>query len=450
MNIIIAILIFSAIIIIHELGHFLLAKANGIYVKEFSLGMGTRIISFVRSSNGYRSKLFLSQHDYETAEECKNNTVYSIKLLPIGGSCIMLGEDETADDKRAFNNKPVWARISVIFAGPLFNFIFAFVLSMIIVSIIGYDPARVEHIIKDSPAQEAGLMPGDVITEFGGRHINLSREVDAYLTFHPLSKNEITVKYKRNGKTTETKVTPRNNYMIGFGYIPDTTEAVLTEVYDNMPLANAGIKKGDVITSINGVKIKTGSELSQYFFENPLKDEAITITYQRDGKSYNTTVNPVLSANSYSMGMSINRLREKTGVLGVIEYSAAEVKFWIASTIESLGQLIRGKLGAEDLAGPVGIVDFIGNTYKATKSEGALTVFLSMSNIAILLSANLGVMNLLPIPALDGGRLVFLFLEVLRGKPINQEKEGFVHMIGLVALLILMVFVLFNDLGRIF
>lgn len=450
MNLLLAILIFSAIIIIHELGHFLLAKANGIYVKEFSLGMGTRIISFVRGSDGYRPKLFLSQHDYETIEDCKNNTVYSIKLLPIGGSCIMLGEDEIADDKRAFNNKPVWARISVIFAGPLFNFIFAFILSMVIVSIIGYDPARIEHVTKDSPAQQAGLMAGDVITEFGGKHINLSREVDTYLAFHPLSEKEITIKYKRNGKITETKVTPKNNYMLGFGYTADTTEAVLSEVYDNMPLANAGIKKGDVITSINGVKIKTGSELSQYFFENPLKDEEITITYQRDGKTYNTTAKPELATNSYSIGMTINRLREKTGVLGVIEYSAAEVKFWIASTIESLGQLVRGKLGAEDLAGPVGIVDFIGDTYNATKSEGILTVFLSMANIAILLSANLGVMNLLPIPALDGGRLVFLFLEVLRGKPINQEKEGFVHMIGLVALLILMVFVLFNDLGRIF
>jgi regulator of sigma E protease len=450
MNIILAILIFSVIIIIHELGHFLLAKANGIYVKEFSLGMGSRIISCVRTENGYRPKLFLSQHDYETMEDCKQNTVYSLKLMPIGGSCIMLGEDEIADDKRAFNNKPVWARISVIFAGPLFNFILAFILSMVIVSIIGYDPARIEHVTKDSPAVQAGLKAGDVITEFGGKHINLSREVDTYLAFHPLSQKEITIKYKRNGKITETTVTPKNDYMLGFGYTADTTGAELSNVYENMPMANAGIKKGDVITSINGVKIKTGSDLYQYFFDYPLNADEISISYERDGKTYTTTVRPELAPNSFSIGISINRLREKTGVLGVLRYSTAEVKFWITSTIESLGQLIRGKLGADDLAGPVGIVDFIGDTYKATKNEGVLTVFLSMANIGILLSANLGVMNLLPIPALDGGRLVFLLLEVFRGKPISQEKEGFVHMIGLVALLILMVFILFNDLGRIF
>jgi regulator of sigma E protease len=450
MNIILPILIFSVIIIIHELGHFSLAKANGIYVKEFSLGMGPRIISFVRMSAGYRPKLFLSQHDYDTMEECKTNTVYSIKLLPIGGSCIMLGEDEIADDHRAFNNKPVWARISVIFAGPLFNFILAFILSMVIVSIIGYDPAKIQYVTKDSPAEQAGLMVGDVITEFGGKHINLAREVDTYLEFHPLTGKDITVKYKRDGKKGEAVITPRNNYMLGFGYTPNSTAAELSDVYENMPLARAGLKTGDVITAVNGVKIATGVKLSQYFFENPLTSEEVVITYERSGKSYTASAKPELAANSYNIGISVNRYREKTGVLGILRYGVAEVKFWITSTIEGLGQLIRGKVGAEDLAGPVGIVDFIGETYKATKSEGILTVFLSMANIGILLSANLGVMNLLPIPALDGGRLVFLFLEVLRGKPINQEKEGFVHMIGLVALLILMVFVLFNDLGRIF
>ncbi|GAA4292202.1 RIP metalloprotease RseP [Anaerocolumna aminovalerica] len=450
MNIILAILIFSVIVIIHELGHFSLAKANGIFVKEFSLGMGPRIISFVRKSAGYRSKLFLSQHDYETMEECKSNTVYSIKLLPIGGSCIMLGEDEIAEGNKAFNNKPVWARISVIFAGPLFNFILAFILSMVIVSIIGYDPAKIQYITKDSPAEQAGLMVGDVITEFGGKHINLAREVDTYLEFHPLTGKDITVKYKRDGKKGEAVITPRNNYMLGFGYTPGKAAAEISDVYDNMPLAKAGIKSGDIITAINGVKIATGVKLSQYFFENPLTSEEVAITYERNGKSYTATAIPELVANSFNIGISVNSYREKTGVLGVLRYGAAEVKFWITSTIEGLGQLIRGKVGAEDLAGPVGIVDFIGDTYKATKSEGALTVFLSMANIGILLSANLGVMNLLPIPALDGGRLVFLLLEVLRGKPINQEKEGFVHMIGLVALLILMVFVLFNDLGRIF
>ena len=139
-KLLVAMLVFSVIVIFHELGHFLLAKKNGIGVIEFSLGMGPRLISTV-----------------------KGETRYSVKLLPFGGSCIMVGEDGDEQGENTFNNAPIWGRIAVVAAGPIFNFIMAFVFAMIIVSVVGYDPAEVMEVPQGSPAAEAGLKAGDVI-----------------------------------------------------------------------------------------------------------------------------------------------------------------------------------------------------------------------------------------------------------------------------------------------
>ena len=146
----------------------------------------------------------------------------------------------------------------------------------------------------------------------------------------------------------------------------------------------------------------------------------------------------------------MSAVREKGSPLDVLYYSAYEVKYWICTTIDSLKMLFSGQLGLNDMAGPVGVVDMIGDTYEQSKADGGFYVWLNMLNISILLTANLGVMNLLPIPALDGGRLVFLFIEAIRRKRIDPEKEGMVHMIGLLALMALMVVVMFNDVSRLF
>ncbi len=452
MNIIIAILIFSLIIVIHELGHFLLAKKNGIFVTEFSIGMGPRIVSMVKTEKGYRPRLFLSQHDFETTPEWKDTTKYSWKLLPIGGSCIMMGEDEVVEDDRAFNRKGVWARISVVFAGPLFNFILAFVLAMFITGIVGYDPAAVTSVVKDSPADKAGMQTGDIITEVNGHNMDIGRDVVTYLQFNPLSDKTVDLTYKRDGAEKEISLVPHmvKTYMLGFGYQPDGAAAAVNSLYEDMPLAKAGLQTGDIIEKINDTVIKDGNAISQYFQDNPLTDQSITLTYSREGKESTVEVTPALYSENYSIGLSVNTARVKTDALGAIKYSAVEVKYWIKTTVGSLGQIIRGRVSKDDIAGPVGIVSFIGDAYQESKSEGALSVFLSLSYISILLSANLGVMNLLPIPALDGGRLVFLILEVFRGKPVDQAKEGLVHMIGLVALMLLMVFVMFNDISKLF
>ena len=147
-------------------------------------------------------------------------------------------------------------------------------------------------------------------------------------------------------------------------------------------------------------------------------------------------------------GFVYNIYREKTNFLGVMKYSAVEVRYWISSTIESLMMFVKGQFSVNDLSGPVGIIDVIGDSYEEAKEEGAVMVWMQMLYWAILLSANLGVMNLLPIPALDGGRLVFLLIEAVRKKRLNPNVEGMIHFAGFMLLMLLMVFVMFNDFRR--
>lgn len=194
MSYILALIIFSAIVIFHELGHFLLAKWNGIEVIEFSLGMGPRLLSHVWG-----------------------DTRYSLKLLPIGGSCQMVGEEEASDSAGAFGNKSVWARIAVVAAGPVFNFILAWVLALIIVGSVGYDNTMVD-IIPDSAAAEAGMEDGDQIISINGSRTWLYREVSLYSSLH--QGQTATVVFERNGEKQTVVLTPKQSdtgaYLYGF------------------------------------------------------------------------------------------------------------------------------------------------------------------------------------------------------------------------------------------
>lgn len=326
----------------HEFGHFILAKKNGIDVEEFAIGMGPALCS----------------------KEYKG-TKYAIRLFPIGGYCAM-GEDEAATDSpNNFNNKSVWARISVIAAGPIFNFILAFVFAVILTAMVGYDPPVVREVEQGYPAAEAGIQKGDIIVKMGNKKINIYREISIYNQFHQGEDVEIT--YIHDGKKQTVTLTPKMDEESG---------------YTRIGITGSGNTKANIFTSI--------------------------------------------------------------------QYGVYEVKFWICTTLESLKMLITGQIGADQLSGPVGIVSVVDNTYQQSKSYGLFIVIAQMLNIAILLSANLGVMNLLPLPALDGGRLVFLFVEAIRRKRIPPEKEGYVHLVGIALLMVLMVFVMFNDIRRVF
>jgi regulator of sigma E protease len=342
---IVAFLIFSIIVLFHELGHFLLAKANGIRVNEFCFGLGPTLVGVQ-----------------------KGETKYSIRLLPFGGACMMEGEDEDSSDEHAFGKKSVWARMSVVFAGPFFNFILAFVFAFILMSCIGYDQPVLTDVTEGYPAKEAGMQAGDQIVKINHLSIHFAREISAYSTFH--------------------------------------------------------------------------------------SGETIEVTYVRDGEKYTATLTPKYDEDAgralYGFQYSTQN-RKKSNVLVNIKNSFYEVRYWIYSTIQSLRMLVTRQVSANDLSGPVGIVKNIGDTYQdAVTQEGYYTAFLNMLNWGILLSANLGVMNLLPFPALDGGRLVFLIVEAIRRKRIDPNKEGIVHLIGIILLFALMFFVMFNDIRKLF
>ena len=436
MSIIISLLIFSVIVIFHEFGHMLLAKKNGIKVVEFSVGLGPSIVS----------KEF-------------HGTKYSIKILPFGGACQMLGEDTVSDEdgernlEGSYYSKSVWQRMSVILAGPFFNFILAFILSLFIIGIAGYDPATVTSVSINSPAETAGLEAGDKILKINNSKISIGRQVDAFFTYNGISEEPVSITYERDGEKYETVIYPAKTkkYLLGFTYNSGEQSAVINELQSDYPMILAGAAVGDTIISVNGTEISSGSELKNYFDLNPLTDADIKIVLSRGGETVEIVATPKLISDTWSLGFNYNLYRYKGNALEVVKYSFVEVKYWIQITIKNLGMLFTGQLTKDDVGGVVAIVDMIGDSYTETKKSGtALDVVLQMMYISVLLSANLGVMNLLPIPALDGGKFLFLLVELIIRKPLNRNLEGIVNLIGFVLLMLLMVFVFFNDIRRLF
>lgn len=346
-SIICFILIFCVIVLSHEFGHFIIAKKNGIHVVEFFIGMGPTLFSFV-----------------------KGDTKYSLKLLPIGGACVFEGEDGLETEKGelsegAFPNAPVWVRFATVFAGPLFNFLTAYLMAIIIVWACGVSLPVVQSVSDGGAAQAAGLKEGDVILKMNGNSVHMQDQV--------------------------------------------------------------------------------------YFFSAVNKGEPIDITYERQGEKHSVTVNPVFSEadNRYYIGITSGEYLD-CSIPQTFQYAFYTMEYTVQSTFTSLSMLVKGQLSKDDVSGPVGIVKVVDETYDVAKDYGISSVVLSMINIALLLSVNLGIINLLPLPALDGGRLVFLLIEAIRGKPIPPEKEGMVHLGGMMALMVLMVLVLFNDISKFF
>lgn len=342
-NVILALLVFSAIIFFHEFGHFLFAKLNKIYVNEFAVGMGPTLFSFR-----------------------KKETKYCLKAIPIGGYCMMMGEDEDVEDEHSFSQKSVWARISVVIAGPVFNFILAFVLSVILVGFCGYDSPVITDFTEESPAKEAGLEVGDVITQYNGKRIYNFREIKVY------------------------------------------------------------------------------NQLEQY-------DREITLTVNRNGEEVEAVFHPTLTDSGYLMGI-LSNTREEATFFSAFRYSAYELRYYVKTTFLSLKYLISGKLGFENLSGPVGIVSMMSDTIDGAKESAqgnnkvaVVNVLLNIVNFCIMLSANLGVMNMLPLPALDGGRTLVLLVEAFFKKKMSADKEALINTVGLMLLLALSFVIMIKD-----
>ncbi|MBQ3790089.1 MAG: site-2 protease family protein [Lachnospiraceae bacterium] len=227
----------------------------------------------------------------------------------------------------------------------------------------------------------------------------------------------------------------------------DWLDPVVAGFTDDSAAQTAGVREGDRIVRMNGKRIHMAGEVTLLSQLN--QGEEITLVVERDGEQQEITFTPHYSDTDdrYYMGLYAG---EATRIRGarILPYAWYTEKYYFDLTFISLKMLVRGELTLNNLSGPVGMVKMVDDTYEEVKPYGLPSVVLTMIELAILLSVNLGVLNLLPIPGLDGGRLLFAFIEVLRGKPIPQEKEGYVHLAGMIALIALMVVVLFNDIGK--
>lgn len=343
--------------------------------------------------------------------------------------------------------------MSITLAGPFFNFLLAFVLAVIVIGSNGYDPATVTYVEGNSPIYEAGIREGDLITNYNGSAIDFGREIYLENYIHPLTSDSkpVEITYLRDEEKKTVSVLPKeyDYYVIGINYYANDAPAELADVTEGSPIAEAGLSKGDVITAINGTPINSGAEMGDYFADHELNGDPIEITYLYHGVEKNVSVTPA-PATAYRLGFTYNMDNVKTNALGTLKYSFAEMKYQIVSVFKSLGILFSGKGSLDMLSGPVGIVQAIGTTYDASAPSGFWVTFTNMLSIVILLSTNLGVLNLLPLPALDGGRFLLLIIEAIRRKPIKKKYEGIITLVGAVLIMLLAVVVLVNDVLKFF
>ena len=332
-TIISSIIIFLLVILIHEFGHFIVAKMNGVSVLEFSIGMGPKL--FQRESNG---------------------TLYSLRVLPVGGYCQLEGEDEENDSPNSLNNQSPLVRLKIILAGAIMNFILAFILLILLMSVSRVS-TEVSGVIKDSPAYSSGIQTGDQIVSINGENVSDGEEL---LKSIKESQGDLNIGVIRDSQSKNIKVTPR---------LENNIRKIGVNFQEEYNIKNFSIVKGF-----------------------------------------------------------------KKGLITFLNLTGMLYKF--------LGMLITGQLGLGGVSGPVGVVKEIGN---AAKTGVANLIFL-----LAYININLGVFNLLPIPALDGGRAIFILIEMIFGKKISQEKEGYIHMVGLILLLALIAIVTIKDVIKLF
>lgn len=363
--ILIFILILGIVIFIHELGHFLAARWAGIFVEEFALGMGPKILS----KKGKKKSL-----DGEV-------TLYSLRAFPVGGFCKLRGQDnELADDPEALNNKPIGSRFLVMAGGSIMNFLLAFVLFFILVMLRGYHVIDVVDLTEGMPAYEAGLRVGDRITHINGTRVEFQE--DFITVINATGGRQVDIRITRDGE--------RHNFLI--------TPLRGEERY------------------IIGITISIG-RLSGLLDERPADHE-----------------------------IPFRRVQIGDGIVNAAEM----IVFHIRAPFSLIARLVVGDPIPEGggIMGPIGIGGVVTEIYQVTIQRGFMDMLLMMVFFTALLNAALGVMNLLPIPALDGARLVFLLIEAVRRKPVPPEKEAMVHMVGLVFLLVVALFIAYQDIAR--
>lgn len=382
-------IIFTVVVVSHEFGHFLIARINGIRVLEFSIGMGPVI---------FRKK--------------GKNTDLTIRLLPFGGACMYDGMYDIGEDDDEDGNADAEG-----------------------------DSSGTEESVTEEKASDSSDEAQDEVKGEKSESIYRDGEFNAAPVW---------------GRIAAIFAGPLFNiilaYILGLFIVwfCGADLPIVADVSEGMPAMEAGIEAGDEIISINGHRTYLWREIMVRSFMST--GGKMNIVYERNGERRTAELTPKWSDEDkrYYIGFSGGGDYIACNNLRVFQYSWYEVRYWLDATIQGLKYMVTGHASVDDLSGPVGIANVIDDTIEDTKQDGAFVVILNMVNIALLLSVNLGVMNLLPLPALDGGRLLFLFFEAISGKKVPPEKEGLIHLIGFILLIILMVVVLYNDITKFF
>ena len=447
MQIVISLVLLSFLILIHELGHFGAAKLFKVKVKEFSVFMGPKIFSF-------KSK----------------KTEYSIRAVPIGGYVVMEGETEDSDDKDALLNKPKWQQALIMFSGAFMNLLFGLLAFFILINIAGYtttDLADTQSSVPDiniyiqdetqkydleSPAKLAGLQDGDKILEFNGKKITYP--IDVIIFAIEAKDKDIPIKYERNGVVSTTILKPviipeTTLYKMGvFFRSSDTTffDSEIDEVSPDSPAQKAGILQSDRIISIDETLINEREDIVISLLKS--NGESVLVKLLREGKEIDVSLVPekVVQEKYFYNGLYF---RDGNG--SVLDKGKASINYFasiIKSVYFSIKWLIKGKISFGDAMGPVGIITTLGNV--VASKDSILNIVKQLLSLMGLISINLGFINLLPFPALDGSKLVILGVEAISRKKIPIEKQAMISFIGFALLIIMLIAITSVDIMRLF
>lgn len=438
--ILIGVLLFELIIFIHEFGHFITAKKSGIKVNEFSLGMGPKIFSFG-----------------------KGETKYSLRIFPIGGFCAMEGEDEESPEPRAFNNAKVWKRMIVVIAGAVMNIILGFVLMfVVVVQQDSYSSTEVQSFPATSFSSCTGLQSGDVIKEINGYGISTSMDFN-----YPISTAELKTV---DGSTLEIyKEDCGNNlYNMAVSLVQDKNNKLSDEQVSKVnellsKSTNEIVKvksKEDAYSVYENYykKINDACGIKNYKVEKIVEKETrkrytADILVERNGEekllknvqffTYTTKDN---SDPQVSIDFYVKPIEKTFG--SVISQTFKQTISTCKMIYASLGGLLTGKFGLKDMSGPIGIASAVTTVASESLSSGFMSAVNSIIYVMMIITVNLGLFNMLPFPALDGGRFVFLIIEAIRGKSVPRKVEAIVNGIGMGLLILLMILITANDIFK--
>ncbi len=434
---------------VHEFGHFWVARKLGIKIIRFAIGFGPPIWT-------YKSK-------------DKDHTEYALAAIPLGGYVKMLDEREgdvpEEEKHRAFNRQPVWKRFLVVLAGPMFNFLFA-IAAFAVILMMGINSMRpyVGEIKPQSPAAQSGFEKKDRILAINDIKTESATQVRLTLLNEYLKNPRLTIRVETPKGNQATRQLDLSNTLLladesdyfaktGLGFWRPPHQTIITKVMPDSAAQAAGLQEQDIILGIDGKKLKTSEEFSDYV--NAHAGKPVELEIERNGTPLTLTLTPRLTevdgVKRGLIGVGLSRKFNEEDIKDLFFIRQAPffealkkgvVETWDMSvmTLKFMGRLIIGEASFKNISGPLTIADYAGKS-----ASIGLSAFLSL--LAIV-SLSLGVLNLLPIPMLDGGHLLYYLIELVKGSPVSERVEAIGMRIGMSLVGVLMVVALYNDIGR--